>query len=98
MCPICGARTQVNETRGPFRDRHCTNSVCGLDFTTREEVMTQRGLGRLCARTRHTAVVRPVAPKRPVGRPPRSRTAFANSAIARASAPPQPERQAEAGA
>jgi hypothetical protein len=54
QCPQCGARTEVNEKRGPFRDRRCTNGACGLDFTTREQVMTERETARLCARTRAT--------------------------------------------
>jgi hypothetical protein len=52
FCPQCGARTEVSETRGPFRDRRCTNAACALEFTTREDVMTLREHRRLCARTR----------------------------------------------
>jgi hypothetical protein len=51
QCPQCGARTEVNEKRGPFRDRRCTNSACGIDFTTREHVLPQHERSR-CARTR----------------------------------------------
>ncbi len=65
-CPQCGARTEVSETRGPFRDRRCTNAACGLDFTTREHIMTPREQvmkprqhGRLCARTRATQIETP---------------------------------------
>jgi hypothetical protein len=56
FCPYCGARTQVNEKRGPFRDRRCTNVACGLNFTTREEMMIQRERGRFCAKTRFTEI------------------------------------------
>jgi hypothetical protein len=59
LCPCCGARTQVNEKRGPFRDRRCTNAVCGLNFTTREEMMTQRERSRFCAKTRLTKIETP---------------------------------------
>jgi len=52
FCPQCGARTFVTETRGPFRDRRCTNAACRLDFTTCENPVTQREHRRLCARTR----------------------------------------------
>ena len=58
-CPQCGAATEVNEKRGPFRDRRCTNPSCGLDFTTREQFVRPSKYevrpgqhGRLCARTR----------------------------------------------
>jgi hypothetical protein len=51
FCPQCGARTLVSETRGPFRDRRCTNAACRLAFTTSENVLTLRER-RLCARTR----------------------------------------------
>jgi hypothetical protein len=51
-CPQCGARTQVNEKRGPFRDRRCTNPACRAQFTTREQIMLHREGGKLCARTR----------------------------------------------
>jgi len=56
-CPYCGAKTEVTETRGPFRDRHCTNRRCGFIFTTREQVMTDQDAlapgqhRRQCART-----------------------------------------------
>ena len=60
-CPQCGAATEVNEKRGPFRDRRCTNPACGLGFTTREQFVRPRKQemrpgehGRLCARTRAT--------------------------------------------
>ncbi len=56
FCPCCGARTQVSEKRGPFRDRRCTNAACGLNFTTREEMMIQRERGRFCAKTRFTGI------------------------------------------
>jgi hypothetical protein len=59
FCPQCGARTEVNEKRGPFRDRRCTNAACNLDFTTREHVMPQRNRGRNCARTRATHIETP---------------------------------------
>jgi len=52
QCPQCGARTEVSETRGPFRDRRCTNPACRMDFTTREQIMKAREYGRNCARTR----------------------------------------------
>ncbi len=51
QCPECGARTEVTETRGPFRDRRCLNTACRFDYTTREHVIPQRE-SRLCARTR----------------------------------------------
>src|SRR5579862_2504087 len=50
-CPQCGARTQVREKRGPFRDRRCTNFQCGMDFTTREHLLPQLADQKLCART-----------------------------------------------
>lgn len=56
FCPQCGARTVVSETRGPFRDRRCTNAGCHLGFTTCENVLTRREHCRLCARTRATLV------------------------------------------
>lgn len=56
QCPQCCARTEVCETRGPFRDRRCTNAACGLDFTTREQVMKRRERGRQCAKTRLTQI------------------------------------------
>jgi hypothetical protein len=59
QCPRCGGRTEVCETRGPFRDRHCTNVVCGIDFTTREDVMSFREHRRPCARTRATQMGAP---------------------------------------
>jgi hypothetical protein len=54
FCPRCGARSEVRETRGPFRDRRCTNAVCRLSFTTRELIMKERKRIRLCAKTRAT--------------------------------------------
>jgi|SRR5208283_1729920 len=59
-CPLCGARTEVTETRGPYRDRRCTNAGCGHDFTTRENILPVRR-ARLCARTRalHGGVLPP---------------------------------------
>jgi hypothetical protein len=51
-CPRCGSRTEVNETRGLFRDRRCTNTACGLGFTTREQIMSWREDSRFCAKTR----------------------------------------------
>jgi hypothetical protein len=51
-CPQCGARTQVYEKRGPFRDRRCTDPTCRAQFTTREQIMLCREGGWLCARTR----------------------------------------------
>ncbi|HMD85139.1 MAG TPA: hypothetical protein VKO18_10620 [Terriglobia bacterium] len=51
LCPLCGARTEVSEKRGPYRDRRCTNADCGHDFTTRENILPVRK-ARLCARTR----------------------------------------------
>jgi hypothetical protein len=62
-CPRCGSRTEVNETRGEFRDRRCKNANCGLDFTTREQLMSDRAFSRLCARTRDTInALRPQPP------------------------------------
>ena len=59
QCPKCGARTEVVEKRGEYRDRRCTSTDCRLDFTTQERVMKPRQPavkprqhGRLCARTR----------------------------------------------
>jgi len=59
FCPQCGARTYVTETRGPFRDRRCTNAACRLGFTTCENAVTQREHRRLCARTRATQAEAP---------------------------------------
>jgi hypothetical protein len=56
FCPPCGARSEVRETRGPFRDRRCTNAACCLDFTTYENVMTLREHHHQCARTRATQI------------------------------------------
>lgn len=58
-CPQCGARTVVTETRGPFRDRRCSNAGCGLDFTTREQIMMQPEKLRQCARTRAAQMAPP---------------------------------------
>ena len=52
QCPNCGARTQVSETRGSFRDRRCTNTACGLVFATFEHVVRSGA----CARTRAAQV------------------------------------------
>ena len=51
FCPQCGARTEVSQKRGPFRDRRCMNAACRHDFTTCENVMTQREHQRLRAKT-----------------------------------------------
>jgi hypothetical protein len=59
LCPQCGARTQVTETRGSFRDRRCTNPACRMNFTTREHIMKAREYGRNCARTRATKIETP---------------------------------------
>ena len=65
QCPKCGARTEVIEKRGAFRDRRCLKAECRVEFTTREQIM--RPLkpiarpgehGRLCARTRVTQIER----------------------------------------
>jgi uncharacterized Zn finger protein (UPF0148 family) len=68
QCPQCGARTEVVETRGPFRDRRCKKAECRLEFTTREQIMkplkhiAKPGEhGRLCARTR-VGLIQPPAP------------------------------------
>ncbi len=58
-CPRCSARTRVAETRGIFRDRHCTNPACDFQFTTRENIITLGEPRRLCARTRHLHVEDP---------------------------------------
>ena len=65
-CPQCGARTEVNEKRGPFRDRRCTNPACRHDFTTCEQIMTLREHRRLCAKTRASQIE--VAPRSPAAR------------------------------
>ena len=54
QCPQCGMRTQVIEKRGPFRERRCTNAACGVNFSTRELVLLERGPRRRCAKTRLT--------------------------------------------
>lgn len=51
-CPQCAARTEVAEKRGFFRDRRCTNALCGREFTTRELIVTSQTRIRLCARRR----------------------------------------------
>ena len=40
-CPKCGAVTEVNEKRGPYRDRRCMNPACRFDFSTYENFVTQ---------------------------------------------------------
>jgi hypothetical protein len=60
QCPECGARTEVTETRGPFRDRRCLNAACRFDYTTREHIIPQRE-SRQCARTRATNIETPEA-------------------------------------
>ena len=67
-CPKCGARTEVSETRGVFRDRRCTNPACGLNFTTRESVITLGDRGRLCARTHFRGERPPASVAAPVHR------------------------------
>ena len=62
LCPQCGARTQVSETRGCFRDRRCTNRDCRMTFTTREHIMKARECGRECARTRAMKIEPPCHP------------------------------------
>lgn len=58
QCPQCGARTEVAEKRGTYRDRRCMNDDCHLEFTTREQILRSQQEfkpgqhGRLCARTR----------------------------------------------
>ena len=59
QCPQCNARTEVREKRGPFRERRCTNTACGIAFTTREHLMSLRGQHRPCARTRATKIGTP---------------------------------------
>lgn len=62
-CPQCGSRTEVNEKRGSFRDRRCTNAACRHDFTTREIVITHLEESRMCARTRATQTEAPARKK-----------------------------------
>jgi hypothetical protein len=50
-CPQCGARTVVDDKRGPFRQRRCTNLVCAMSFTTREHIIPRHGRD-FCVRTR----------------------------------------------
>jgi hypothetical protein len=59
FCPQCGAHTEVTEKRTIFRDRRCMSTACGLEFTTRENVLTQHEHRRLCARTRETKFTEP---------------------------------------
>ena len=61
QCPQCGARTEVTEKRGPFRERRCTNLACGIDFTTREHVIPQHERS-FCARTRAIKIGSPFYP------------------------------------
>jgi uncharacterized Zn finger protein (UPF0148 family) len=70
FCPQCGSRTEVVETRGPFRDRRCKSNDCRREFTTLEQIMSsrrervkQRDHSRLCARTRATQIkIYPLSP------------------------------------
>ncbi len=68
-CPQCGERTEVTEKRGPFRERHCTNSACGLKFTTREHVIPQQEQSH-CARTRAKKIGAVIRAKEGGKRPP----------------------------
>ena len=63
LCPQCGSRTEVNEKRGSFRDRRCTDAACRHDFTTREIVITHLEVSRMCARTRATQAEAPARKK-----------------------------------
>ena len=92
-CPQCGARTEVSETRGPFRDRRCTNPACRMDFTTREQIMKARGYGRNCARTRAIKIEAPQCP-------PAAGVGLDSNPVAGATGAQKkrPYRQAEAGA
>jgi len=92
-CPQCGARTVVCETRGPFRDRRCTNAACRIDFTTREQIMKAREYGRNCARTRATKIEAPQCSPAAGGGMDSNPKAGTNGAQEE-----QPYRQAEAGA
>jgi len=107
-CPQCGARTEVSEKRGPFRERRCTNAACLYDFTTREQIMRsgQQALkpfrrGRLCARTRATQIEAPAAAFAGQGNS-RSAAAAGGGAAAEEPAPREqvvsPTRQAEVSA
>ena len=58
QCPHCGARTEVTEKRGPFRERRCTNLACGIEFTTREHVIPRMERS-FCARTRASKIGSP---------------------------------------
>jgi hypothetical protein len=51
----------VTEKRTIFRDRRCMNIACGLEFTTRENVLTRHQHRRLCARTRETQFAEPLS-------------------------------------
>jgi hypothetical protein len=108
-CPQCGAATEVNEKRGPFRDRHCTNPDCGLGFTTREQFVRPSKYevrpgqhGRLCARTRAIQGDAPLGTPaaRKVAGSAHERPRAANDAKDNASAGQQapPLQQAEVGA
>jgi len=50
-CPQCGTRTVVDDKRGPFRQRRCTNTACAMSFTTREHIVPRQGRN-FCVRTR----------------------------------------------
>ena len=93
QCPQCGARTAVCETRGPFRDRRCTNAACRMDFTTREQIMKAREYGRNCARTRATKIEAPQCSPAAIQGTDSNPKARASGAQEE-----QPSRQAETGA
>jgi hypothetical protein len=80
-CPDCGAATEVNEKRGPFRDRRCTNQSCRFEFTTCESVIPNRNRGRLCARTRAAKIAAAKTPanEQPQSSPPRAGPAPTNA-------------------
>ena len=40
ICPQCGADTEVLQKRGVYRQRRCKNPKCGLEFETRENLIT----------------------------------------------------------
>jgi hypothetical protein len=94
QCPQCGARSKVCETRGPFRDRRCTNPACRMDFTTREQIMKAREYGRNCARTRATKIEPPLSPPAANVEMDSNREGEERAAQAQEK---QPDRQAEAG-
>jgi len=50
-CPECGARTEVSEKRGPFRNRHCTNPECRSKFVTCEKPLAENQYHSGCLRT-----------------------------------------------